>query len=172
MSAAETEQERPKSKSEKKSKSGEPSESAKSIKPMDGYEYYTSQDEDGNPIQKLRKKDSQKKKRNKSKSPKKGRTGRTKSPKNRSNNLSKYLNGSGTNMENTEGGRNRSTTRSGALPPRGPTGRNASDKVSPFPIGQQMGRQVAGNSPQFQAAALQQLDNTQISKSKKRTHKK
>ena len=36
----------------------QPSESAKSLKPMEGYEYYTSEDEDGNPIQKLRKKGS------------------------------------------------------------------------------------------------------------------
>ena len=89
---------------------------------MEGYEYYTSEDEDGNPIQKLRKKGSAQKKRNKSKSPKKKRTGRTRSPKNRSN-LSKFLNGSNANLEKSN---EKGKGRAGALPPRGPTSRTAS----------------------------------------------
>ena len=62
----------------------------------EGYEYYTSEDDEGNRIQKLRlkKKAKSKEKKKRKKSPT-GRTGRTKSPKQR-NNLAKYLNNSGT----------------------------------------------------------------------------
>lgn len=79
----------------------------------EGYEYYTSEDETGSRIQKLRPKkvgknkdkkakSKERKQRKKSRSPTnkqdQGRTGKTKSPKNKSSNLSKYLNNSNANL--------------------------------------------------------------------------
>ena len=76
----------------------------------EGYEHYTSEDEAGSRIQKLRPKKvgkskdkkAKSKQRKKSKSPTnkqdQGRTGTTKSPKNKSSNLSKYLNNSSANF--------------------------------------------------------------------------